>query len=146
MAGVSEVGRKTYEDFLDEMRDQGYDVEWLRKLLKKYIEDSHAEVDVEVLKTMVYDFTCNYDLIVLETGTGEYDLDKEWDVTRFYADYWWALKFAEEEMEAHDYKIKVEDALRLGMYSFYADSVYILGTFMDWYLQEVLGKDWDIRS
>lgn len=82
MAGVSEVGRKTYEDFLDEMRDAGYDVEWLRKLLKKYIEDSHAEVDIEVLKTMVYDFTCNYDLIVLETGTGEYDLDKEWDVTR----------------------------------------------------------------
>lgn len=49
-------------------------------------------------------------------------------------------------MKAHDYKIKVEDALRLGMYSFYADSVYILGTFMDWYLEKVLGKDWDIRS
>jgi len=142
MAGVSEVGRKTYEDFLDEMRDAGYDVEWLRKLLKEYVEDLQAEVDIEVLKTMVHDFTCNYDSIVFDNGNPA----AMWNIAKFYDDYWWALDYADEEMEAHDYAIKIEDALRLGVKRFYEKSVYFLGIRMESYLEEVLGEGWDSCS
>lgn len=135
---------ETYWDFLREIEDAGFDRIYLEKILPKYAGVPLGDaVDIEILKRLADTFMDHYDSIVMDNGTGDYnpdDIYHAYDLMEFYRDFE-AFEYADEEMDAHDHKISIKDALYLGIHSFYENSVYALGWIINEYLDEVLGKE-----